>query len=818
MAITYNPNANAQTALVQNVTTKTLTIPSVTAGNTLFLAIAWEDPVNTTGLSFAASNVSDTNGSGWVQDITGVTAGTFGTAVSIFRLNNAAAGSHAVTINTTGRGFNSNQMAGGAALWETTPVSLDKTTAQVNATSSPATTNSTGVLSSATEIAFSLFGLDASTVAALTSPGAPWTTIYNQSTQVVYNSFSYQIVAATTALTASATTTATSPDIAAVIVTYSDASGIATPPARPMIEPTIRRTIPAQPDLPKNIAVRLQSARPAGKLIEPPIRLTRPPVPDVFPNVAIRAPAEAPKRQPGLTDAPVWRPKFQAPDLPPNIAATGSAPVALIRQLVEVPPKSRPWTQPELSPNIAIGFPQTYVTSPPLYVNKAGKVPSQPDLFPNVAVQTTVTYVLPPPVEPTLWRARPQVDVLPNIAAGFPQTYVTREPLFVTGPGKRWTQPDLPPNVAATPQMTTVAGVYVDPPTRKTPVQIDLFPNLAARGAAPYQPRPSVDIAPVRKAWAQPEVWPNVAANAPVAVVVGPGVLTVNAPWKRWTQVDLTPNLAVILPPPGNLTDFDQLPGKPWTAFDLFPNLAVTAAQAQYVVRPPTYVTKPGKPWTQVDPLPNPALIPTNAVAVTVPTTPTYVNRPGKPWAQVDQLPNVAALSPPVTGILTDFDQLPGKPWVQIDLFPNLAATATQAITVPRAPVQVTAPWKRFTQTEQFPNVALFQTFQLAFVLPQQDARTTVPRFWQGDVLPNIAVEFNNVIPPYVPSTGNNGGGGGGGWGTFKFSNDGRVEPKKQKRKRIKRDTASQTVAPAIQSPPVRGDDDDEEAIWLLMQ
>jgi hypothetical protein len=221
MTITYNPNANKQSTTFSG-TSAALTIASVTAGNTLLCAVQWADSAGTTGLA-APATVTDSTGQTWTAEVVQATGGaaTSGIGALIYRLFNANAGSHTVTFTPSG---GTSPYIGDMALFEVTPLALDKHPAAVNSTSGTGITGpNTGTLTNAIEFALSVCGIDAGSGSINTPTG--FTSIQNSGD----GSINFQITSTTTALNPAYTSTG-GDSAQAAIATYTDASGAGTPP------------------------------------------------------------------------------------------------------------------------------------------------------------------------------------------------------------------------------------------------------------------------------------------------------------------------------------------------------------------------------------------------------------------------------------------------------------------------------------------------------------------------------------------------------------------------------------------------------------
>lgn len=145
--------------------------------------------------------------------------------VCVFRRSNITTGAtFTVTFTNTSIGA-SMTVAWGAVAAKNVPTtsSLDKTNTSGALTNvQSANTGSTGVLTQADEIAFAVWGTSSGTADTLTGPGGSWTTLFSEPNGNTDQEGMgvYQIVSATTALSASFTTTAAANNEAAIIATY----------------------------------------------------------------------------------------------------------------------------------------------------------------------------------------------------------------------------------------------------------------------------------------------------------------------------------------------------------------------------------------------------------------------------------------------------------------------------------------------------------------------------------------------------------------------------------------------------------------------
>lgn len=279
-----------------------------------------------------------------------------------------------------------------------------------------------------------------------------------------------------------------------------------------------------QIDLPPNLAVRaaLGYLPPPGIDWTPPRRLAA--APDLYPNVAIRASAEAVK-PPSLQDMQPTRKGWVQPDLAPNLAVRSGLPVYVPPGQLDPPQARKGWAAPELYPNVAVRFVVEPIPLPTvLDLAPARKAAPVPDLYPNIAVGIAVAVYVPPP----------QLDIA--IA-------------------RRGTQPDLAPNIAVQVQ-GYVPQSSPEPATRRALAGIDLYPNLAVNAPIPASPLLLAVEPWINKRFApQVEVFQNRAVYAPVEAIVPPSnqVQAEPARFRGTPAPDIYPNLAVnapIAPPP----------------------------------------------------------------------------------------------------------------------------------------------------------------------------------------------------------------------------------------------------------------------------
>ncbi len=219
MTITYNPNSNATVSGFIGVSTIAPAITGVTAGNTLFLVVVTD---GNNSASFAApSPPTDSNGSGWVADMTESSNSTAPyVQILVYRLNNANSGTHTLSL-TVGTG----SAYGDWAIFETTPVALSsKILSAVTLTTSSITGPNTGTLGAS--YGFALGVCASNNSSAPVAPANPngWTVIQNVNTYYPADDICYQIVSSNTALNPTWTASG-SMTMQAGIAFYTDASG-----------------------------------------------------------------------------------------------------------------------------------------------------------------------------------------------------------------------------------------------------------------------------------------------------------------------------------------------------------------------------------------------------------------------------------------------------------------------------------------------------------------------------------------------------------------------------------------------------------------
>src|ERR1700758_2850968 len=361
-------------------------------------------------------------------------------------------------------------------------------------------------------------------------------------------------------------------------------------------------------------------AGPTGETARAPLYVTRPwkewPTPDVFPGPVFRTVVEPPKSIPALVEPTFMRKWPALLDILPNVAILAAAAAHVspapidptfykraspqIEQSVNIavnlqtqrpagtytePTRWRPTPlPPEIFPNLAIAGSETVPTPrAPLYVNYRVVNWPAPDVYPNVASRIAAAPTqIRAPVEPQLWQSPPQQPTLfPNLAALAP-VYVPPaaiEPQLWKSLGQ---QPALFPNLAA----LIALPVYVPPPPIepkqwKTPTpQIDSLLNIAAATFVAPVPLPPVPIEPLIWRPVPPQI--DVITNVPLLLSPAIGNVTTwqDLPSGKWLNIDLYPNVAVRVIPPGPTPPPPIEPTfyRKWTwPPELFPNIAAKA-------------------------------------------------------------------------------------------------------------------------------------------------------------------------------------------------------------------------------------------------
>jgi hypothetical protein len=208
-------------------------------------------------------------------------------------------------------------------------------------------------------------------------------------------------------------------------------------------------------------------------------------------------------------------------------------------------------------------------------------------------------------------------------------------------------------------------------------LQPDLYPNLSAQTETVPVPRAPLYINGPWKSPVQVDVYPNIAlsAAAPAIQVLRPA-LYVNAPWKSYLQPDLYPNIAILIQGAiGNITVFYDLPPIRALQPDLYPNLAATAAPPGYMPKPALDVPITAKAWWQPEISPN--------IAVKFQTA---ITSPGP-----------QAVEPPIT------KRYPP----QVEIFQNQAIYVTQVTAQLPAPIEPTFTLKVPLLSDIYPNIAV---------------------------------------------------------------------------------------------------------------
>lgn len=222
----------------------------------------------------------------------------------------------------------------------------------------------------------------------------------------------------------------------------------------------------------------------------------------------------------------------------------------------------------------------------PLYVNRPSKRFTQTDIGRNVAVAIVAAAALVRPlVEPTFYKKKvQQPDIYPNLAVGQSFDSLTS---YATSDlkARAWPAVESFPNIAVrqTAQVTTL-NASPDPTFRKNRVQIDTYPNIAARvQVVTYNPPPQLQENPTRSRFSQVQLYPNLAVNQPVlqpaASYAEPTIRKTRA-----LQPDIYPNLAASFITPQNYIPAPIDPAiKPAKFFqtDVLPNIAVKQSSAE---------------------------------------------------------------------------------------------------------------------------------------------------------------------------------------------------------------------------------------------
>jgi hypothetical protein len=233
-------------------------------------------------------------------------------------------------------------------------------------------------------------------------------------------------------------------------------------------------------------------------------------------------------------------------------------------------------------------------TRAPLYINGPSKRWTQVEHSVNVAVLVVAAAVLVrSPVEPVYAkRPSPQVEVSPNLAA---RTAVepgkALQSIDWVLPAKRWTQPEIAPNVAATaavvaPPLRAIEWVLPAKPKTAAP---DVLPNIAV-GLQTQRTFPLIETQTLKRPSPQLDLSPNIAVNLQTQRTFP----LLEAPtFKRLVpSIDPSPNLAVqaIVARPFN-GPVEPIVWKRSLAVDLYPNIAAQAPVATI------HKVMPIEPW-----------------------------------------------------------------------------------------------------------------------------------------------------------------------------------------------------------------------------
>ena len=218
--------------------------------------------------------------------------------------------------------------------------------------------------------------------------------------------------------------------------------------------------------------------------IDPTFMPRRAPQIDIFRNNAaflFVAPAQVP--QP-IIDPVTWKPRYSI-DLYPNVATSLRLSLGISTDFYQ---RSAPKPLPiDLYPNLAVLAQPPARTFQALDIQVQRRPPAQPDLYPNIAaLSVPPAIIIQAPIDPQITRKSLQVDLYPNIALRAPPTTV-----LINEPIEPWVNKRYPP-------------------------QIDLYPNIVARvSVEPPQQFPTIDFVNFRRTIQSPEIFPNVAINAP---------------------------------------------------------------------------------------------------------------------------------------------------------------------------------------------------------------------------------------------------------------------------------------------------------------
>ncbi len=225
MTITYNPNSNAVTSVFSNATTIAPAISGVTAGNTLVLVVNTDG--NQVGGNPAPSPPTDSNGSGWVADLTeAASASAPLVQILVYRLANANAGAHTVTLTVgTGNAY------GGYALFETTKLAAPSYSAltAVSTAVSSITGPNTGTLPGSYGFVLGACSSNNSSTAVAAATPTGFTTIQNNSGTYPASTICYDIVSSNTAMNPTWTASG-SMTMQAAMLFYGDGTVVEAPP------------------------------------------------------------------------------------------------------------------------------------------------------------------------------------------------------------------------------------------------------------------------------------------------------------------------------------------------------------------------------------------------------------------------------------------------------------------------------------------------------------------------------------------------------------------------------------------------------------
>ena len=231
MTLKYRANPiGAQTSATAS---GTATLTGVLAGDTCFCAISVADSTSLLGITPLVSWLGDTAQKGWQLDAYGTSQGTAGTqtiCVALYRLSNAIAGSHPVTITPTGATSYYISME----LWSAAALSPGVSPGAASSSSNPVVCLATGVLNNPTQMAITVCGADnTSTAGNLTMPTG-FTTIVSTAANANFTTLGvgYAITTNTNSLAPSWSDSVAGDAKQAFVITYNDASS---PPLMPQI-------------------------------------------------------------------------------------------------------------------------------------------------------------------------------------------------------------------------------------------------------------------------------------------------------------------------------------------------------------------------------------------------------------------------------------------------------------------------------------------------------------------------------------------------------------------------------------------------------